>query len=150
MKTRRRQNISLTLAAALALLLLAGCRDRDPTLRLSDITPGERLYIERIIALERAKSMRLIYPRIGDALFDSLASAWGDSVKPETLAGLSQDPTRAVALGELLLRVVSAEQDSLSWAPGSSRLHLPLPDPDRPGRLRPADPADKTAAAPKP
>ncbi len=117
-------------------MLLSGCRNRDQALELSDLTTGERLYIEHIVTLERAKSVALIHRETGAALLDSLAAAWGDSVQPDLLRGLNRNPERSVALGELLLRVVTAVQDSLLWDPGKNRLHLPLPDPNRPGRER--------------
>jgi hypothetical protein len=115
------------------LLLCGGCRQKTDTLQLADLTAGERLYFEQVVAVERAKAVALIHRDLGASLLDSLATAWGDSVQPELLAGLTHDPNRSVAVGELLLRVVTAEQDSLLRDPGTSRLHLPLPDPNRPG-----------------
>ena len=124
------------------LLLLAGCRQQNRTLQLSDLTAPERTYFEQVVAVERAKSVALIDLDVGSALLDSLAAAWGDSVQSTTLAGLSGSPSRSVAVGELLLRVVTAEQDSLRWHSGTNRLRLPLPDLNRPGRERvPAAPA---------
>ncbi len=132
-----------------SLLLLTGCREQEPTLQLADLTAGERLYFERVVAIDRANSVALIHRDQGAALLDSLAAAWGDSVLPRTLDGLTGDPYRNVALGELLLQVVMAEQDSLKWDPSRNRLNLPLPDPNRPGRQRVPDPeGDPTSAVP--
>jgi len=114
---------------------------------MSDLTAGEQLYFERVVAVERAKSVALIHRETGATLLDSLALAWGDSVQTELLNGLSRDPDRSAALGELLLRVVTAVQDSLMWDPGENRLHLPLPDLNRRGRERVPEPKDKPAAA---
>jgi len=125
---------SLVLFAGL--LLLANCRQKDQPLQLADLTVGEHLYVARIVAVERAKSVALVHPGVGAALLDSLRTTWGDSLESDTLAGLSDNPNRSVGLGKLLLRVLKAEQDSLLWDPGASRLHLPLPDPNRPGRVR--------------
>ncbi len=133
------------------LLLLGSCDKQDQPLQLSDLSASERLYFERVIAMERARTLGLIYRDVGEALLDSLGVAWGDSIGPEIRAGLTSDPYRSQALGELLLRVVTAEQDSLKWDPGTSRLHMPLPDPNRRGREH--TPVPKTApgdAAPRP
>ena len=130
----RALNSALVLCGGL--FLLASCRQQEPTLQVSDLTAGERNYFERVVAVERAKSYALIHPEPGAVLLDSLAAAWGDSIQPEILAGLTGNPRRSVAVGELLLRIVTAEQDSLLWDPGFNRLHLPLPDLNRPGRER--------------
>ena len=130
----RALNSALVLCGGL--FLLASCRQQEPTLQVSDLTAGERNYFERVVAVERAKSYALIHPEPGAVLLDSLAAAWGDSIQPEILAGLTGNPRRSVAVGELLLRIVTAEQDSLLWDPGFNRLHLPLPDLTRPGRER--------------
>ena len=138
------------LGLATSLLLLAGCREQEPILQLADLTAGERLYFERVVAIDRANSVALIHRDQGSALLDSLATAWGDSVLPATLDGLTGDPYRNVALGELLLRVVIAEQDSLRWDPARNRLNLPLPDLNRPGRQRVPEPeGDPTGAVPR-
>jgi len=140
MNKRRRQPFLFALVCLLSFGgsgLLGSCRHQERTLKLADLTPGEHLYCQRIVALERAKTVALIDRQRGEALLDSLAAAWGDSVVPETLAGLSRDPDRSVAIGQLLLRIVTAEQDSMKRNPGDSRLGLPLPDPDRPARPRP-------------
>ncbi len=136
-----------TLALLGGLLLLGSCRQESRPLQLADLTAGEHLYFERVVAIERAKSVAFIRPDIGAALLDSLATAWGDSAQSEILAGLSPDPDRTIALGELLLRVVTAAQDSLMWDPGYNRLHLPLPDLNRPGRQRVANPESKPEGA---
>ena len=124
-----------------ALFLLGGCQNQDQPLQLDDLTAGERLYFERVVAVDRANSVALIHRDRGGALLDSLATAWGDSVLPEILDRLTGDPYRNAAISELLLRVVIAEQDSLKWDPAYNRLHLPLPDPNLPGRQRVPDPA---------
>lgn len=128
------------------LLLLGGCRQQNGSLQITDLTVGERLYFEQVVAVERAKSVALVHRDLGESLLDSLAAAWGDSVQPELLDGLTGDPNRAVAVGELLLRVVTAEQDSLLRDPGVSRLRLPLPDLNRPEGL--SVPAAEANAAP--
>lgn len=141
MKASSRRNqfpFAGSLPVLVLLLMLGSCRSGSHELKLTDLTAGERLYCERVIALERAKTVTLIHRETGETLLDSLANAWGDSVTPETMAGLSGDPQRAVAFSGLLLRILTAEQDSLRRDPGHSRLHLPLPDPDRPGQQRPA------------
>jgi hypothetical protein len=79
--------------------------------------------------VERAKAVALVYRENGEALLDSLAAAWGDSAGSETVRGLSGDPSRSVVFNDLLLRVVSAEQDSLLQVPGRNRLQSPLPSP---------------------
>lgn len=148
MNIRRPQQFFLVTASLLAtLLLVAGCRPRTRELALTELTAGERLYCERVIALERAKSVALIHRDIGEVLLDSLATAWGDSVIPTTMAGMPSESRRAIAVGELLARILRAEQDSLRWEPGANRLHLPLPDPDRPGRERPVTPTDDPSGA---
>jgi hypothetical protein len=136
-----------TLVLLGGLLLLGGCQKEAKTLELPDLTVGERLYFERIVAVERAKSVALVHREIGAALLDSLAAAWGDSAQTDVLHGLNGNPEHSIAVGELLLRVITAEQDSLRWNPGASRLHLPLPDPNRPGRERVPDPENKPEAA---
>jgi len=125
-----------TVGLVAGLLLLGGCGPNDRPLTLSDLTAGERLYFERVVPVERAKSVALVYRTTGEALLDSLAAAWGDSAQTEILKGLEGDPYHAQAIADLLGRVVAAEQDSLLWDPGFNRLHLPLPDPQRPGRTR--------------
>ncbi len=125
-----------TVGLIAGLLLFSGCDIKDQPLELSDLTAGERLYFERVVAVERAKSVTMVYRATGEALLDSLATAWGDSAQADVLKGLGGDPYHATAISELLGRVVKAEQDSLLWDPGFNRLNLPLPDPNRPGRTR--------------
>ena len=129
------------LALCVALALCAGCEQAVPDLDLDSLNAGERLYFERVVAVERSRSVALVDRERGNALLDSLAAAWGDSIVPDVLAGLAGDPVRSEALHTLLARVVAAEHDSLLWAPGADRLALPLPDPDRPGRERNPAPA---------
>ncbi len=120
----------LMLAAGMILvgLVQAGCRDEDPSLRLDQLRPGERTYIQRIVTLERAKAVALVDRTLGRTLLDSLATAWGDSSEQETLAGIPTDPTRARLVNELLGRILAAEEDSLLAAPRPRRLQAPLPD----------------------
>lgn len=132
------------------LFLLGGCSQQEKTLELADLTAGERLYFERVVAVERAKSVALVYRATGEALLDSLAAAWGDSAQTDILKGLSGNPTHSMAVAELLGRVVDAEHDSLMRDPALNRLHLPLPDPNVPGReLSAATTTDTTAAVPR-
>lgn len=111
------------------LVVVIGC-DREPSvLQLADLTPDERLYIERVVTLERAKAVALSNRPVGTALLDSVAAAWGDSSEIPTTAGLSSEPVRSADVADLLLRILVAEQDSLIHAPRPDRLHAPLPDP---------------------
>ena len=64
--------------AVLLLLAAVGCEQGDEP-GLADLTPGERLYVERMVVLERAKAVGLADRGQGNALLDSLAAAWGDS-----------------------------------------------------------------------
>lgn len=111
---------------ALLLTTAAGCRGQSRPLRLQDLTPAESRYVTRFVVLERAKAVALADRRLGDALLDSLAAAWGDSALSETLAGLPADPVRAGRLQQLLGRVLAAEADSLLEAPRADRLGSPL------------------------
>jgi len=117
------------LAVALGALLAAGCADRPDSLRLADLTEGERLYLERLVVLERARTAALLDRPRGEALLDSLAAAWGDSVVHRTVAGAPSNPARARLFGLLIGRVVRAEQDSLLAGDPFARLRAPLPDP---------------------
>ena len=113
-----------------SLCLLAGCEQEDhPALQLDDLTSGERLYVSRLVTLERAKAVALIDRTGGDAPLDSLALAWGDSARSETEVGVPDDPVRAGQVSHLLLRILEAELDSLIAAPRPDRLAAPLPDP---------------------
>jgi hypothetical protein len=118
---------------AVLIVALTGCLRGDPDVDLASLTPGERLYIERSVNLERARAVALVDRARGDALLDSLAAAWGDSARRDVLAGLPGDPVRATAVHRLLLDVIAAEQETLLAAPGVERLGLPLPVPVRPG-----------------
>jgi hypothetical protein len=129
------QRAAAGLAAALLTALLAGpsgCAREQGELRLADLTPDERLYVERVIVLERAKAAALLDADRGVALFDSLAVAWGDSSLESTSRLAPREPDRALAVGSLLRRVLGAEQDSLLAWPDRDRLHAPLPDPPPP------------------
>lgn len=125
----------------LAVLLVAGCEQEERPLQLADLTPGELRIVERMVVLERAKSTALLDRDAGEALLDSLATAWGDSSLTETQAGAPVLPLRAEAFGDLLRRVMAAEQESLLTVPGAARLTRPLPDP------APAAPAPNAATA---
>jgi hypothetical protein len=108
---------------------LGGCGKETKSLQLRDLTSGERRYIERFITLERARAVALVDSKLGSTLLDSLATAWGDSSLAETRRGLSNNPQRAAAVHDLLLRILDAERDSLVQVPSSRRLTAPLPDP---------------------
>lgn len=116
------------LCALAAVAAGAGC-ESPGELRLDDLDSGERLYVTRVVVLERAKAVALADRSAGDALLDSLAAAWGDSSLVETEAGAPDDPARAAAVGRLLQRVLESELDSLVLAPRADRLSAPLPDP---------------------
>lgn len=128
----------------LALFLVAGCDQEKSPLQLADLTPGEYLIVERMVVLERAKTAALLDRDAGEALLDSLAAAWGDSSLVETKAGAPAEPLRAEAFGDLLRRVITAEQESLLTVPGTERLTRPVPDP------APAAPPPGAAAAASP
>ncbi len=115
-------------AGLLACLALACSRDQRP-LRLRDLGPAERLYVERFISLERARAVAMADSAGGEALLDSLAAAWGDSALERSLAGLPRHPARAAALHDLVARLLEAEADSLLLAPLPRRLRAPLPTP---------------------
>jgi hypothetical protein len=122
---------SFTLTALLTLVLvtsLAGCERRHKPLQLSDLTQGERLYIERFMVLERVRAIALVDADRGAALADSLAAAWGDSSMQEVQRGVSAEPARAAAVHDLLLRILEAERDSLLQVPAPRRLTAALPD----------------------
>lgn len=117
--------------AVLMLAAATGC-DHGDDLLLADLTPGETLYVERMVVLERAKAVGLADREQGIALFDSLVAAWGDSALERTIAGLPDEPRRAAAVGRLLSGILLAEQDSLVNAPRPDRLAAPLPLPAAP------------------
>jgi hypothetical protein len=113
-----------------ALFLLPGCSEEDhPALQLKDLTDGELLFVSRIVILERAKAVALIDRPTGEALLDSLAAAWGDSAFSETSRGVPSSPKRVGQVGDLLIRILDAELDSLISAPRPDRLAAPLPNP---------------------
>lgn len=109
-------------------IAVAAC-ETGGELRVDDLESGERLYVTRIVVLERAKAVALADRPAGEALLDSLAAAWGDSSLAETEAAVPDDPERAAAVGRLLRRILEAELDSLVLAPRPDRLAAPLPDP---------------------
>lgn len=111
------------------LLPAAGCEENDQPLTLDDLSGGEFIFVERMVILERAKTVALLDRPAGDALLDSLASAWGDSSLSLTLAGAPDDPLRAEAVAALLRQILAAEQDSLRGSSAYDRLTLPLPVP---------------------
>lgn len=117
-------------AAALLLLAVTGCGpEGGRPLRLTDLKPSEREYLTRFVVLERARAVALVDRGTGEALLDSLASAWGDSSLAEARAALPADPRRQALLHGLLGRILRAEQDSLLDAPRPRRLDSLLPDP---------------------
>ncbi len=120
--------LMLATGMILVCLALAGCGDKETSLRLDQLRPGERAYIQRVVTLERAKAVALTDRTLGLVLLDSLASAWGDSSEQETLAGIPTEPTRARLVNELLGKILAAEEDSLLAAPRPDRLQAPLPD----------------------
>ncbi len=127
-----------------ALLVPAGCEKKDDSpLTLNDLTGGEYVYVERMVILERAKTMALIDRTAGDAILDSLAADWGDSSLALTLGGVPSEPLRAEAVAALLRRVLAAEQDSLRASSAFDRLARPLPDPPIP---EPAAPSEEDPA----
>jgi len=117
------------------LLLLSGlisttaCEKKDTPLTLNDLSGDEYVFVERMVVLERAKTVALLDRRTGDALLDSLAVAWGDSSLSLTLAGAPRDPVRSEAVAAFLRRVIETEQDSLRTSTGLDRMGRPLPDP---------------------
>lgn len=135
MKSTRYLRISVPLLILMlpALLLLSACEKKEhPPLQVEDLTPGELLYIYRLVTLERAKAVALLDRPTGDSILDSLAIAWGDSARKDTAAGLSGDPIRARQVGNLLKRILEAERDSLIQAARPDRLYAPLPNPPPP------------------
>jgi hypothetical protein len=122
------RRFSLVLLAA-AVVLAGGCEKEEEPLTLAGLTSGESLYVERMVLLERAKTVALVDRVAGDALLDSLAAAWGDSSLQETLAGAPSDPLRAADVAQLLSRIIAVEQESLKTSSGLDRLALPLSDP---------------------
>ena len=112
-----------------SLIPAAGCEKDNPPLTLADLSGDEYVFVERMIILERAKTAALLDRETGDALLDSLATAWGDSSLTLTLVGAPRDPVRSEAVAALLHRVIEAEQESLLTSTGLDRMSRPLPDP---------------------
>jgi hypothetical protein len=110
-------------------LSVAGCAERNRPLTARELNDNESLYVTRIIVLERVKARLLVDPQRGAALGDSLATAWGDSALPRTLALAPDDPTRAAGVHELLLRLLAAEHDSLLLHDGVRPLDAAWPAP---------------------
>lgn len=126
----------------LSLFVTTGCQEKEPPpIQLVDLDSGELLYVTRMVILERAKAVALIDRPAGNAILDSLATAWGDSARQETVLGLPTDPVRAGQVGDLLRRMLEAETDSLILAARPERLKAPLPDP------LPVDPEEAKAKA---
>jgi hypothetical protein len=136
-----RRNILVILFACL--LTAAGCEKNDPQLTLENLSGGEYVFVERMVILERAKTVALLDREAGDALLDSLALAWGDSSLAQTLGGVPSDPLRAEAVATLLRRILAAEQDSLRASSAFDRLARPLLDPPVP---EPAAPSEEDPA----
>lgn len=114
----------------MVVLLLTSCDSKPPEdITLADLTAGEKLYITRLVTLERAKAVALVDRDTGNVLLDSLAIAWGDSARVETASGIPSLPQRAELVGRLLHRILVAEEDSLLHAPRPDRLHAPIVDP---------------------
>jgi hypothetical protein len=119
----------LAVAMLIPALFLSACDQSENDLQLADLTPEEHTYIERIVVLERAKSVALNDRTLGGAILDSLSLAWGDSIEARTAALAPVDPVRSVAVHDLLKRIIMAEKDSLLLAPSPRRLAVPLQDP---------------------
>jgi hypothetical protein len=139
--TKKYNSRLLLLPLLLACLLVpAGCNNKDASpLTLNDLTGGEYVYVERMVILERAKTMALIDRAAGDAVLDSLAADWGDSSLAQTLGGVPSDPLRAEAVATLLRRILAAEQDSLRASSAFDRLARPLLDPPVPEPTAPSE-----------
>jgi len=113
------------LASFTCLTLLASCGEAG--LDLDDLTPAERDFVTRFVVLERARAVALAEPAVGAALLDSLAVAWGDSANVIARGQVPARADRAVAVYDLLGRLLAAESDSLVHAPVARRLAAPLP-----------------------
>lgn len=114
---------------AAALLCAGGCRQADRGLRPQDLSRDEAAYVGRVLQMERVRAALLVDAARGVALGDSLAAAWGDSARPQTVALAPDDPDRAELVHELLLRLLAAEQDSLLARNGLRPLDAPWPAP---------------------
>jgi len=130
--TSKSSLIQAVLGFSLALIFLGGCDRNDGELSLDDLTVGERNFIDKIVSVERALAVSYIHREAGNTLLDSLAADWGDSVSTAVMAQLPTDPKRTTKVDELLLRLITAEQDSFKLQPGANRLDLPLPNLNRP------------------
>ncbi len=75
----------------LLFFLAAGCEKEVPELRMTDLTQAEHRYLTRLVVMERAKVVALIDRDAGEALLDSLATAWGDT--PRRCAGTTSTGT---------------------------------------------------------
>lgn len=144
--TMKKPSSLLYLPLLLAYLLpAAGCEKNDGPLTLDDLSGGEFVFVERMVILERAKTVALLDRTAGDALLDSLAADWGDSSLSMTLAGAPDNPLRAEAVASLLRRILVAEQESLKVFSGYDRLRSPLPvpfqEPPEPDPENEGDPA---------
>jgi hypothetical protein len=124
-----RSSWSVALLLVATCILSSGCTKEPQPLQLADLTPGERLFIARVVTLERAKAVALVDRPVGEALLDSLAAAWGDSSLALTLRGVPSEPRRSAAVSDLLTRILTAEEDSLLNSPRPDRLTAPIPDP---------------------
>ncbi len=133
--SRRRSRTAAVLAAALACVAFgtlpgpAGCSRQPRPLALGELDGQERTYVTRVIVLERVKAAMLVDGRRGATLGDSLLVAWGDSARERTADMAPAEPTRAVRVHDLLLRLLAAEQDSLLRHGGLRPLDAPLPAP---------------------
>lgn len=133
--SRPRTRAITLVAAAMASAVLAalpgpaGCSRQPRPLAPSDLDGQERTYVTRVIVLERVKAAMLVDGRRGADLGDSLLVAWGDSAREHTAAMAPAEPTRAVRVHDLLLRLLAAEQDSLLRHGGLRPLDAPLPTP---------------------
>ena len=115
--------------AAAAFAVVTGCDSTSDTLEFDDLTADEAAYVTRFVVLERARAVTFSDREAGQALLDSLASAWGDSALPDALALLPDDPVRLAALNDILERILEAEEGSLLGNPSASRLDDPMPEP---------------------
>lgn len=116
----------------IVVLLGVGCDREPPPLAVSDLTPDEAYCLEHLVLLERARAVALADPELGAVVLDSLAVAWGDSFARDLERRLPVEPRRASRFHDLLLRVLEAENDSLTFAPRRGRLTAPFwpEDPD--------------------
>ncbi len=104
------------------------CRDEPSEITLEDLEPHERTYVERFILLERARAVTFTDLERGEAILDSLAAAWNDTLDAGLDQVLGTRPQRLAAVHGLLERLLAAEEDSLLYMSGTDRLDAPLPD----------------------